>query len=68
MAKVGQFIRIHYSSGHVEESPRRIKKVFANGRIEIQGKVGSWYEEEPGQYRNWNNPGYTPMVAMIEGE
>ena len=65
MAHVGQSIVVHNSSGHIE-APRRVTKVFGNGRIEISGKVGSWYEEEPGMYRNWNNPGFVPMVAIIK--
>lgn len=66
MVNVGQQILIHYRDGTTERSPRRITKVFANGRIQIQGKAGNWYEEEPGMFRNWNNPGYLPMVAIIE--
>lgn len=65
MLRVGQKITI-YTNDRKELSPRTISKSFKNGRIEIRGKTGSWYEEEPGLYRNWNNPGYVTMVAVVE--
>ena len=66
MAYVGQPILIHYSNGQSERSPRRVAKVFKNGRIQVSGKICNWYEEAPGLYRMWNNPGCSPMVAALE--
>lgn len=64
MVKVGQKIVIHYGNRFTEV--RRVTKVFANGRIQIKGKAPNWYEEEPGLYRVWNDPGYTSMIATVE--
>ena len=65
MVREGQLIIITYSSGTTENSARTVEKVYGNGRIKIRGKVGTWYEDEPGMFRMFNDPGYTPMVGVM---